>query len=119
MNQDILREYCLRKKATSFDFPFDEEVMACRVAGKIFLLTSVLEFPVSINLKCDPEKAIELRERYEAVKPGYHMNKRHWNTVVCDASLTDSQIFSFIDHSYEMVVQSLSKKIRSEFQLFQ
>lgn len=117
MNHEILRDYCLQKKATSYDFPFDEEVMACRVAGKIFLLTSVLQFPVSINVKCDPEKAVELRERYYAVKPGYHMNKTHWNTVTCDGSLSDSLIFSFIDHSYEMVVRSLSKKIRNEFQL--
>ncbi|MBN8574260.1 MAG: MmcQ/YjbR family DNA-binding protein [Candidatus Kapabacteria bacterium] len=117
MNHDIIREYCLQKKATSFDFPFDEEVMACRVAGKIFVLMSILQFPVSINVKCDPEKAIDLRERYEAVKPGYHMNKTHWNTVTCDGSLSDAEIFSFIDHSYEMVLQSFPKKLRNEIQL--
>jgi predicted DNA-binding protein (MmcQ/YjbR family) len=117
MNHDIIREYCLQKKATTFDFPFDEEVMACRVAGKIFVLMSILQFPVSINVKCDPEKAIDLRERYEAVKPGYHMNKTHWNTVTCDGSLSDAEIFSFIDHSYEMVLQSIPKKIRNEIQL--
>ncbi|MFN5310321.1 MAG: MmcQ/YjbR family DNA-binding protein [Candidatus Kapaibacterium sp.] len=117
MNHDIIREYCLQKKATSFDFPFDEEVMACRVAGKIFVLMSILQFPVSINVKCDPEKAIDLRERYEAVKPGYHMNKTHWNTVTCDGSLSDAEIFSFIDHSYEMVLQSIPKKLRNEIQL--
>lgn len=117
MNHDIIREYCLQKKATTFDFPFDEEVMACRVAGKIFVLMSILEFPVTINVKCDPEKAIDLRERYEAVKPGYHQNKKHWNTVTCDGSLTDSDIFSFIDHSYEMVLQSIPKKLRNEIQL--
>ncbi|HRE57775.1 MAG TPA: MmcQ/YjbR family DNA-binding protein [Candidatus Kapabacteria bacterium] len=118
MNYDIIREYCLQKKATTFDFPFDEEVMACRVAGKIFVLMSIFQFPVSINVKCDPEKAIDLRERYDAVKPGYHMNKIHWNTVICDGSLTDAIIFSFIDHSYEMVVQSLPKKVRNQLQLF-
>ena len=117
MNHDIIREYCLQKKATTFDFPFDEEVMACRVAGKIFVLMSILQFPVSINVKCDPEKAIDLRERYEAVKPGSHMNKTHWNTVTCDGSLSDAEIFSFIDHSYEMVLQSIPKKIRNEIQL--
>ncbi len=117
MNHDIIRDYCLRKKGTSYDFPFDEEVMACRVAGKIFLLMSILQFPVSINVKCDPEKAVDLRERYEAVKPGYHQNKKHWNTVICDGSLTDVEIFSFIDHSYEMVLKSLSKKLRNEVQL--
>ncbi len=79
---------------------------------------SIFQFPVSINVKCDPEKAIDLRERYDAVKPGYHMNKIHWNTVICDGSLTDAIIFSFIDHSYEMVVQSLPKKVRNQLQLF-
>jgi len=113
MNIESIREYCLSKKGVTECFPFDEKTLVFKVLGKIFLLTN-LDGELSINLKCDPEKAIELRELYTAVIPGYHMNKKHWNTVFIDGTLTDALIFSFIDHSYDMVRLSLSKNQQKE-----
>jgi predicted DNA-binding protein (MmcQ/YjbR family) len=84
MNIEQIREYCLKKKGVTEEFPFDEETLVFKVMGKIFILASLDSIPLQFNLKCDPEKAIELREEYEAVQPGYHMNKRHWNTVIID-----------------------------------
>ncbi len=109
MNIESLREYCLSKNGVTEGFPFDETTLVFKVMEKMFLLTS-LDDEFSISVKCDPEKAIELRELYPAVIPGYHLSKKHWNTVFLDGSLSDSLIQSFIDHSYQMVVQSLSKK---------
>src|SRR5665647_2361943 len=99
MNIESLREYCVSKKSVTESFPFDEETLVFKASGKIFALVS-LEGELSINLKCDPAIAIELRERYPAVTPGYHMNKKHWNTVIADGSVPDKEIFSWIDHSY-------------------
>lgn len=113
MNIEAIREYCLSKKGVSECFPFDEVTLVFKVLGKMFLLTN-LEGELSINVKCDPEKAIELRELYPAVVPGYHMNKKHWNTVFIDGTLTPKLIFSFIDHSYNMVKLSLSKSQQKE-----
>lgn len=81
--------------------------------GKIFALTDINEFE-TINLKCDPEEAIQLRERYDAVQPGYHMNKKHWNTIILDGSVPDKFVFQWIDHSYELVVEGLTKKLKDE-----
>ena len=103
MNVESLREYCISKKSVTESFPFDYETLVFKVSGKIFALVS-LEGDLSINLKCDPVLALELRERYSAVTPGYHMNKKHWNTVVLDGSIADKEILSWIDHSYELVV---------------
>lgn len=114
MNQDNIKEYCFSKKGVSCDFPFDEQTLVYRVMGKMFLLTDIDGFPISMNLKCDPEKAVELRERYEAIKPGYHMNKKHWNTVLCDGTISDNLILELIDHSYTLVKNSLPKKILIE-----
>lgn len=94
-------------------FPFGEEVLVFKVGGKIFLLANLTEGN-SMNLKCDPERAVELRERHEEVQPGYHMNKRHWNTVRIDGALKTKEIRDMIDHSYELVVASLPKKVKDK-----
>lgn len=109
MNIEEYREYCMAKPGVTEDFPFDEQVLVFKVMGKMFALADVDLF-VSINLKCDPERAIELRETYDAVQPGYHMNKKHWNTVEMDGSIGDKLIKEWIDHSYELVVKGLPKK---------
>jgi predicted DNA-binding protein (MmcQ/YjbR family) len=113
MNIETIREYCLSKNGVTESFPFDEFTLVFKVMGKIFLLIN-LDGEPTINVKCDPEKAIELRELYPSVLPGYHMNKKHWNTVKIDGSLTDKLINSFIDHSYNLVFDSLPKKIQNE-----
>ncbi|MHB1050096.1 MAG: MmcQ/YjbR family DNA-binding protein [Bacteroidota bacterium] len=113
MNLDDIRSYCLRKNGKiTGEFPFDEEVLVFKVFGKIFVLLNVNEFPLSLNLKCDPERALELRERYPAVQPGYHMHKKLWNTVSVDGSIPESEVFAMIDHSYDEVVKKLPMKIR-------
>lgn len=109
-----IREYCLSKPGTSEDTPFDEVTLALRVVGKIFGLLELEAVPTSINLKCDPARAVELRERFEAVQPGYHMNKTHWNTVTIDGSVPATELRSMIDHSYELVVKGLRKADRDE-----
>jgi predicted DNA-binding protein (MmcQ/YjbR family) len=114
MNIEKLRDYCIAKPAVSEDFPFDETTLVFKVAGKIFALTD-LEGDLRINLKCDPEKAISLREQYPAIIPGYHMNKKHWNTVIIDGSFDISLLMELIDHSYQLVVDSLPMKVRSQF----
>jgi len=112
MNIETLREYCLSKKAVTEDFPFGESTLVLRVKGKIFLLLALDTVPLQFNAKCDPEKAIELREAYDAIIPGYHMNKKHWNTIIIDDSLSTKLLKEIIDDSYDLVVQSLSKKER-------
>lgn len=113
MNIEEYRNYCLRKKGVTEEFPFDENVLVFKVMGKIFALTDVNEFE-TINLKCDPEEAVLLREKYDAVQPGYHMNKKHWNTILLDGSVPDKYIFQWIDHSYDRVVEGLTKKLKEE-----
>jgi predicted DNA-binding protein (MmcQ/YjbR family) len=98
----ILREYCLSKKNVTEGFPFGEETLVFKVKGKIFVLAN-LDNNLSVNLKCDPSYALELREKYSSVIPGYHMNKKHWNTVLLDGSIPDKELFSWIDHSYNLV----------------
>lgn len=111
MNIETLREYCLSKKAVTEDFPFGETTLVFRVKGKIFLLVALDADPLQFNAKCDPEKAIELREEYNAIKPGYHMNKKHWNTVVIDGSISTKLLKEIIDDSYALIVNSLPKKL--------
>ena len=108
------REYCLTKKAVSESFPFGEEVLVFKVMDKMFALCNVEQLPLSFNLKCDPARALELREQYEAVQPGYHMNKKHWNTVVVDGSLSDTELYELIDHSYHLVVARLPKTVQAQ-----
>ena len=114
MNIESLRSYCLAKKSVTEDFPFGDDVMVFRVAGKIFLLVPLITSPLQFNAKANPDKAIELREQYDAVQPGYHMNKKHWNTVVVDGSIPQKLIKEMIDDSYNLILQSLPKKIRDE-----
>lgn len=103
---DALRSYCLRKKGKiTEEFPFDEHTLVFKLNGKIFILISTETHPVTINLKCEPERAIELREQYPSVEPGYHMNKKHWNTVTLDGSILPKEIFAMIDHSYGLVAK--------------
>lgn len=119
MNIEILREYCLSKKAATEGFPFGEETLVFKVMDKIFLLVSLNANPLQFNAKCEPGKAIELREEYDAVKPGYHMNKKHWNTIIIDGSLSTKLIKEMIDDSYSLIVQSLPKKSREALLLSQ
>jgi predicted DNA-binding protein (MmcQ/YjbR family) len=108
-----LYDFCLQKKGVSEHFPFDDDVLVFKVGGKIFLLTSISKWEngqKTINLKCNPELAIEQRERYQAVQPGFHMNKKHWNTINTASDLPISMIFEFINDSYQLVLETLSKK---------
>jgi predicted DNA-binding protein (MmcQ/YjbR family) len=114
MNIETLREYCLSKKAVTEDFPFGEETLVFRVMKKIFLLVSLNSNPLQFNAKCDPEKAIELREEHDAIKPGYHMNKKHWNTIIFDGSISTTLIKEIIDDSYHLIIESLPKKLKEE-----
>jgi predicted DNA-binding protein (MmcQ/YjbR family) len=98
-----LRDYCISKKGANESFPFGEDTLVFKVKGKIFALVN-LDGELSINLKCDPALAIELRERFHAVTPGYHMNKKHWNTILLDGSVPDKEVFSWIDHSYDLII---------------
>jgi predicted DNA-binding protein (MmcQ/YjbR family) len=102
MDIESLRDYCISKKGSSESFPFGEETLVFKVNGKIFALVN-LDGDLSINLKCDPTLAIDLRERHAAVTPGYHMNKKHWNTVLLDGSVPDKEVFSWIDHSFNLI----------------
>lgn len=115
MDLEIVRNYCLNKKGVTETYPFDEETPVYKVMGKMFCLSS-LEPPYYINVKCDPEKAVELREEYEQVQPGYHMNKKHWNSVYFEGSATDSEILEWINDSYELIVKSLKKADREELE---
>jgi predicted DNA-binding protein (MmcQ/YjbR family) len=114
MNIEDLREYCLKKKGVEETFPFDADTLVFKVMGKAFLLTGIGQSPFGFNVKCDPEKAIELRERYDCVRPGYHMNKKHWNTILPDGSVSDQIIYGWIDHSYDLVVAGLTKKLKEK-----
>jgi predicted DNA-binding protein (MmcQ/YjbR family) len=102
MNIESIREYCLSKKNVTECMPFGDDTLVYKVSGKIFILAN-LDGDLTINLKCDPAFALELRERYTSVIPGYHMNKKHWNTVMIDGSIPDREIFEWIDHSFNLV----------------
>ncbi len=109
MNVEELRAYCLGKPAVTEGFPFGEATLVFKVMDKMYALMAIDANPLSINLKCDPEKAIEYREQYPAVKPGYHMNKQHWNTVYIDGSVSDELIYQWVDDSYNLIVEKLPK----------
>lgn len=113
MDIEEIRNYNLSKRGVTEGLPFGDDTLVFKVLEKVFCLLN-LDPPHSINLKCDPEKAVELRERYEAVRPGYHMNKKHWNTVDLDRSVPDKFIKEWIDHSYELVVDKMTKKEKEE-----
>jgi predicted DNA-binding protein (MmcQ/YjbR family) len=103
------REYCLSKSHTTEGTPFGPDVLVFKVGGKIFALAALNEVPTTVNLKCDPDLALDLRDRYEQVRPGYHMNKKHWNTVEIESGIPSAELRKMIDHSYDLVVESLPK----------
>lgn len=107
MNIEELREYCVSKPGVTEEFPFDEVTLVFKVMGKMFALTN-LDGDWTLALKCDPDRAIELREQFPAIQPGYHMSKKHWNTVMMDGSLSAKLILELIDHSYQLVVDKAS-----------
>jgi predicted DNA-binding protein (MmcQ/YjbR family) len=113
MNIEDIREYCLQKAGVTEEFPFDENTLVFKVMGKMFALTN-LDGEWGLALKCDPEKAIELREQYPAIRPGYHMNKVHWNTISMDGSLSERLVRELIDHSYDLVVAKLPSRLKRE-----
>ena len=120
MNIEQFRDYCLSKKATTEHFPFDNDVLVFKVLNKMFALASLKQWESGdgyINLKCDPEYAIELRESFESIKPGYHMHKQQWNSVYIHRDeLKPQLIFELIDHSYDMIVKGMTKKMRESLQ---
>jgi predicted DNA-binding protein (MmcQ/YjbR family) len=109
MDVSDFREYCLTKPRATEGTPFGETVLVFKTAGRIFALVSLNEVPATANLKCDPDLALELRDRYEQVRPGYHMNKKHWNTVEIDSGIPANELRKMIDHSYELVIKRLPK----------
>ena len=113
MDIEIFREYCLSKKRAMECFPFDEDTLVFKVMGKMFAMISLSD-PDNINLKCDPEKAIRLREEFSCVEPGYHMSKKHWNTVYFNREAGDKLLKEWIDDSYDLVVASLPKKLKDQ-----
>jgi predicted DNA-binding protein (MmcQ/YjbR family) len=113
MNIEEFRTYCLSRPGTSEAMPFDDEILVFKVGGKMFALTSVSTFEY-INLKCDPEYALELRADHSAIRPGYHMSKKHWNSVYLNEGLSTELLCKLIDHSYELVYQGLTKKVKVE-----
>ena len=114
MNIETFREYCLSKPAATEDAPFGPDNIVFKVGGKMFALAALDEVPPAVNLKCDPDLALELRDRYEQVRPGYHMNKKHWNTVELDGVIPEKEIRKMVDHSYDLVVRSLPKVRREK-----
>lgn len=111
MTLEDLQAYCGKKAGVSWDTPFGPDVLVFRVMGKMFALAPISVFD-TVNLKCDPERAIELRERFDGITPGYHMNKQHWNTVDVSGSVPEKLIRELVDHSYELVRDSLPRKVR-------
>ena len=114
MDLGSFREYCLSKPGATEDTPFGEDVLVFKVGGKVFALAPLDEVPAAANLKCDPDLALELRDRYEQVRAGYHMNKKHWNTVEIDSGIPDTELRKMIDHSYELVLRTLPKVKREK-----
>ena len=118
-NVESIRHYCMQKPCVEECMPFGDDTLVFKVSGKMFLLMSLESTPISFNAKCDPNKAIELRETFPQIRPGFHMNKQHWNTVVVDHDLSPMLIMELIDHSYSLVVAGLGKKQREVLQQFQ
>lgn len=115
MNIEEFRDYCVKKKGVTEHFPFDQNTLVFKVMGKMFALADVETFDF-INLKSEPEKAVELREKYQGIKPGYHMSKIHWNSVYVNTDVSDRLVFGLVDDSYKLVVSSLTKKLKEELE---
>ena len=111
MDLEQFREYCLGKSHITESAPFGPNVLVFKVGGKIFALAALDEVPTRVNLKCDPDLALELRDRYEQVTPGYHMNKKHWNTVEIESGIPDGELRKMIDHSYDLVVKTPARSM--------
>jgi predicted DNA-binding protein (MmcQ/YjbR family) len=117
MNLETYYKYCLSKKGVTEHFPFDEDTLVFKVGGKMFALSSLSQWEKgqpSVNLKCDPERAQELRAEYDDIQPGFHMSKTHWNTIAVNESVSDALVKELIDHSYELIFNSLTKKMQLE-----
>lgn len=111
------RDYCISKKGVTETFPFDQDTLVFKVMGKMFALSSLKKWEEgapSVNLKCTPEKSIQLREEFQAVNPGYHMDKKHWNTITINSDASDTLILELIDLSYDLVVKGLTKKLQTQ-----
>lgn len=117
MEINQLKDYCLNKKGTYVNFPFDETTMTIRVGEKMFALIDISAKDLRVNLKCNPMLAELLRLDYVGIIPGHHMNKKHWNTVYLNKDVPEDKIFEFIDHSYTLVFNSLTKKVRESIEL--
>ena len=116
MHIEAFREYCIAKKGVTEEFPFDEETLVFKVMNKMFALAPLERIPSQVNLKCDPERAVQLREEHDGViMPGYHMSKVHWNTIYLE-QVPQDLIIDMIDHSYELIIRSLPKKVRLEWE---
>jgi predicted DNA-binding protein (MmcQ/YjbR family) len=117
MNIEKFRNYCLSKQEATESFPFDEDTLVFKVAGKMFALVSISEKPMTVNLKMDPEIILEWRERYSEITPGFHMNKQYWNSVILSDNIPLAELKWLIDHSYAEVVKKLPKKVRIRFEV--
>lgn len=114
MDIERLRDYCLKKPFVTESLPFGPDVLVFKVAGKMFLLTNLNTYPLRFNVKCNPEEAIKLRETHNWIQPGYHMSKKHWNTVIADIHADPKMMLEFIDNSYQLIYNSLPVKTRKE-----
>jgi predicted DNA-binding protein (MmcQ/YjbR family) len=112
MDATELRSWCLHQTGAGEEFPFGPETSVFKVAGKIFALTALDHTPLEVSVKCEPELAVALRDTYPAIRPGYHLNKRHWNTITLDGSLPDQLVRDLIEDSYDLVVSALPKRVR-------
>ena len=122
MNLETFYEYCLSKKGVTEHFPFDQDTLVFKVGGKMFALSSLKQWELnqpSVNLKCNPERALELRAEYDAIQPGYHMSKIHWNTITINSEISDLFLKEMINHSYDLVFNSLTKKMQNEISVLE
>ncbi len=119
MELDEIREYCLARPGVTEGFPFGEDVLVFKVSGKMFFASNLKDTPARCNLKCDPERAVELRESYDGIIPGWHMNKKHWNTIVLDGSVPTDLIQELVEHSYQLVRSKLKKSEREALALLE
>jgi predicted DNA-binding protein (MmcQ/YjbR family) len=114
MDATELRRWCLRQAGAIEDFPFGSEHSVFKVAGKMFALSALDREPLEVSVKCEPELAVQLRHSYPAIRPGYHLNKRHWNTITLDAGVPDQMVYDMIEDSYDLVVSALPKRVREQ-----